>query len=251
MKSKHQDRALQTSCKKCQFATYNENTQEGCAAGRLDKLKEYVIDAYDDDKEFYVIDCLCNMFRTPSWNGGTPDVDRARAEVRPLFSIIIDSCNSESELSYRKKLSRTTESLIKMTYDPKRVAIIYSARATATKETKHSIRMSFDKLGEAGFNPQIVAVAEDKMRDYDTFKRAGGAYFIAIAAGEEVPSALLSDIDMQLNEEMSRAVVFENNGLLVISFIAYSARFLLHETYESFEEHICSDSKDQGLYLRI
>jgi len=251
MRLKHQDRALQTSCKECQFATYSGKTQEGCAAGRLDKLKEYVVDAYDDDKEFYVVDCLCNMFRAPSWNEGVPDTDKARSEVMPLFSIVIGSDNSEAELPYWEKLSRTTESLVKMTYDPTKVAIIYSTRATATQETKRNIRRSFDQMGAAGFNPQIVAVTEEKMRDYDTFKRAGGAYFITIVVGEEVPSTLLSDIDVQLNEKMRRAIVFDRNGLLAISFFAYSARFLLHETYESFKEHICSDSKDQGLYLKI
>jgi len=242
---------LQTSCKECQFATYDGNTQDGCAANRLSQLEAYVTEAYDDNKEFYVIDCLCNMFRAPAWNGGNPDVEKARQEIKPLFSIVIDADNFKSESLYAKELSRTRESLVKIKYDHKRVAILYSTFANATKETKRNIRQSFDKLWAAGFRPQIVTVIEEKMKDYDTFRKAGCNYFVRIGAGEEVSPTLFSDIDVQLNEKMSRAVVFNREGTLVISYVAYSALFGMHETYESFKDHITHESKRRELYLEI
>ena len=90
MKSKPQDRSLQTSCQECQFAIYDDDerlgkvsggTQTGCLAGRLETLKDYVVEAYNDDQSFYVIDCVCNMFRQKSWNAGRRDVKLAREEI--------------------------------------------------------------------------------------------------------------------------------------------------------------------------
>jgi hypothetical protein len=58
---------ISTSCKNCYFAEYKDNTQTGCCLDRLEKYKNInaeVIEAYDDDKEFYVIqDKICVYYR--------------------------------------------------------------------------------------------------------------------------------------------------------------------------------------------
>lgn len=49
-------------CKNCVFALYNGKTQDGCYLGMLERYKEAginVIEAYDEDNEFYVIDGAC------------------------------------------------------------------------------------------------------------------------------------------------------------------------------------------------
>ena len=58
---------ISTSCKNCYFAEYKGNTQTGCSLDRLEKyknIKATVIEAYDDNKEFYVIqDKICVYYR--------------------------------------------------------------------------------------------------------------------------------------------------------------------------------------------
>ena len=125
MKSKPSERSLQTSCQLCQFAVYDNDTrlgtenkrgktQTGCHAGRLEQLKEYAVEAYNEEgeerQEFYVIDCVCNMFRKPSWNGGARDVKLAREEIEPLFSVIIDTESSTIE-----DIQTTRDSLVDIT----------------------------------------------------------------------------------------------------------------------------------------
>lgn len=57
-----------TSCKNCFFAKYDNNTQVDCCVGLVDKYRESatveVVEAYDHQKEFYVINnkkCMCYM----------------------------------------------------------------------------------------------------------------------------------------------------------------------------------------------
>ena len=61
MKSKQLDRIAETSCKDCKFAIYEGKTQTGCEAGRAEIYMEkgMALEAYDKDKEFYVINTLC------------------------------------------------------------------------------------------------------------------------------------------------------------------------------------------------
>ena len=59
--------SIHTPCKNCTFALYNENTQTGCALKYLDKYKD-IIEAYDDSKEFYIINNKkCIGYRENSW----------------------------------------------------------------------------------------------------------------------------------------------------------------------------------------
>lgn len=60
-----------TPCKNCTFAIYDDVTQTGCSRGMLDKFKAVganIIEAYDQDKEFYVIENrICPFNRSEAW----------------------------------------------------------------------------------------------------------------------------------------------------------------------------------------
>ena len=59
-----------TSCKDCCFATYVDNTQVGCQVSMIDRFKAVntVVDAYDKDKEFFVIlNHQCMLKRSHVW----------------------------------------------------------------------------------------------------------------------------------------------------------------------------------------
>jgi len=267
MKSKPSERSLQTSCQLCQFAIYDNDTrlgtnssrgktQTGCHAGRLEQLKEYAVEAYNEGgeeegvtippQEFYVMDCVCNMFRQPSWNGGARDVGLARAEIEPLFSVIIDTESSKAE-----DIKTTSDSLVGITYTKKKIAAVFSVGVKNTKLRK-AITESFGKLQGAGYRPQIVMSANKKDRELDSFRRAaGGTYFVKEKAGVEIPSTLFEDIDHALNEDMVRAVVFRREGVNVISLPAYAVRGANHETYEEFKASVCVEAKSAGLYTEI
>lgn len=60
-----------TPCKDCCFAIYEDITQVGCSRNRIEKYKNAgneIIEAYDEDKEFYVIKGrLCPYYRNRDW----------------------------------------------------------------------------------------------------------------------------------------------------------------------------------------
>ena len=63
--------AIHTPCKNCVFAKYEENTQTGCELDYIEKYKNLeseILEVYDNDKEFYVInDKKCLGYREPKW----------------------------------------------------------------------------------------------------------------------------------------------------------------------------------------
>jgi len=62
---------VHTSCKKCVFANYENNTQISCHMEYLDKYrnnKEEILEVYDEDKEFFVINNKkCIGYRENKW----------------------------------------------------------------------------------------------------------------------------------------------------------------------------------------
>lgn len=114
------NKAPYTSCKECAFAEYNGNTQTGCS---LDKLKDFedVIEAYDDEKEFYVIqNRFCYYARTKQWAEKYEDtLEQLEKEMQhlPYQVIIFASSNLE-------KLSKTLDSVYKLDILPAHISII-------------------------------------------------------------------------------------------------------------------------------
>lgn len=63
--------AIHTSCKNCVFSIYENITQTGCHLDHINKYKLkniQILEAYDDDKEFYVIaNKKCPSYREDTW----------------------------------------------------------------------------------------------------------------------------------------------------------------------------------------
>lgn len=79
---------MNTSCKKCHYAIYDGKTQTGCQMNRLDKWREKtnVIEAYDEEKEFYVIQNRnCNAYN--EWNTLSPE--EAREKIKLPYTIML------------------------------------------------------------------------------------------------------------------------------------------------------------------
>lgn len=67
----NQINTIHTPCKDCVFAIYSNNTQNDCALGYLKKYQDnniQVLEAYDDTKEFYIINGKkCIGYRENKW----------------------------------------------------------------------------------------------------------------------------------------------------------------------------------------
>lgn len=61
------NKKIVTSCKNCCFAEYDGDVQKSCALNLLEQYKD-VQEAYDDDKEFFIINNVaCDQKRSKTW----------------------------------------------------------------------------------------------------------------------------------------------------------------------------------------
>lgn len=118
-----------TSCKDCIFAEYKGETQTGCSRGILEKYRNLginIVEAYDYDKEFYVIeDRLCPSYRTQEWaERFEPDEFDENVEImleyesRVLFHVMVFMQDSLEDVE------ETLNSLVSQDQPPLQVTII-------------------------------------------------------------------------------------------------------------------------------
>ncbi len=112
-----------TSCKACVFAEYDDITQVGCEAHQLEKFRETaeVIEAYDEEKEFFVIKGMtCQFHRPQNWKyaKATNRLEQARDEIKLDYdvTIIVDEAH--------KSVLPTIETLMKQSKRPNRINIV-------------------------------------------------------------------------------------------------------------------------------
>ena len=251
MKSKHPDRQLQTSCKECVFAVYEDDffyTQTGCAANKINEheAQGHLIEAYDDEKEFYVIDCLCTYFRPPAWNQGKPDLDLIAQENLPKFCIAVYTDDITGD-----KWKKTADSIRAISYNKNNMVIIISQSISFNAEKKRMATEFHARLSSYDINAEVVTLFNHNLRDYETFKHSDNGYLIKIDVGELVPCDMFDKIDRSLNKDLARAVVFNDGETTAISFFTFRARYPQHKNYHDFEESVTKEARSCNLYLDI
>ena len=104
-----QDQQIKTSCKECVCSIYKDATQTGCSFDRIKKFGTDVIEAYDDNKEFYVIKRFCNFYRNPKWNNGEFDAEKIKHECACSFEVIINCDNLTTDIDREEGQSAQQE----------------------------------------------------------------------------------------------------------------------------------------------
>jgi len=250
MKSNHQDSLLQTSCKDCLFAIYEGKTQTGCAANRIETFREqgYLVEAYDNDSEFYAVECLCNMFRPPKWNEGEADLEKAYEQIKSKFFLMIMLDGIDNN-----KKEATLESLRSVDYDADCLYICLSQPLEATPEQRLIGTNMFTQIfEELNINCEVLINVQERMREYDAFKKAGGAtHYARVDVGTRFPPDLFKKIDKTLNTDLQRAICFQSGDIKVVSFFVFLTRYLNYPTYESYEEELLKDAVSGNLLLEL
>ena len=251
MKSKQpveEAEGLHTSCKECVFAVYEGDTQVDCSADRLSILQKNnsVIEAYDKDREFYVVDCFCNYFRPPKWNDGKPDVEKASDENHPRFSIGI-----YADIISEESLKQMIDSISAIDYDKDRIRFLISQLMTAPTQKKKLATKLFESITRLGFDARIVTLFKSELRDHDTFKQATDGYIIKIKPGDDVPPAMFQQIDHRLNEDLDRKVVFESNKVRAISLMVFRTSFHNFKNYNEFDKALTKEAKASDMYIDL
>ena len=252
MKSKPPDKSLQTNCKECLFAIYNKDTQTGCMTNRIDMFRntprgDVVIEAYDEEKEFYVIDGLCNYFRQPKWNDGQPDLEKVQQESQTKFTILIHA----DEIT-KETLSSITTSIREIDYPTDKISIIISHDIELATEKRIMVRSMYNVFViELGIQSSINVYLHPERQDHEAFRKANCLYFIRTTIHENISKNIMKEIDSRLNQHAVRAVVFSNGNTKAISYYVFLTRFANYKNYDEFESVVVEEAKSVDLYCNL
>jgi len=118
---------LDTRCKSCTFAIYKDITQTGCELNKLEMHKingMEIVEAYDEEKEFYVIKGrICPFFRPDNWRKNIRSLDLKTTE---------EIIQKENTIKYQILLwenndldiIQTIKTIEKLTTQPQHVVIL-------------------------------------------------------------------------------------------------------------------------------
>ena len=204
---------VNTICKNCIFAKYDGITQVDC---KLDKIQTYkkhginVKEAYDEDKEFFVLENKRCMFeRSKNWKHYKEDtakqLDIINKEIFPYGVIIINTCDNLS------KISDTLNSVYSQELLPKYIGIINLYGVKHYIDELIDIFKSHDvpwKL-ENITNPQIPDYRlVDLIIDFKSIP-----YYSIFYSGFKIPTNTFSTIrDKIVNENLTFGALLANSN---------------------------------------
>ena len=227
MKSQQsENEVVKTSCKNCVFAQYDCDTQINCLAGRIGAFGfQNITEAYDNDKEFYVINRLCNYYRDKDlWNNGVADVDKVRAECQFTFDIFlncdnIDEATAKSYINWWNSLS----------VDKNKVNVYLYNSPSVTLDQRKLIS-SVHKVT----NKYLIVSYDHDETLHSHVSKSRSAYHYN---GEAVPTNLIEITNRHINDELLKLVMFVNNHRLVVSNVVYKIESFRNQCY-SYRDNI-------------
>ena len=181
-----------TSCKNCAFAHYIENTQVSCDINRIDKFKENgvkILEAEDNEKEFYVIQTLCSGFRSEAWeeaHRGKDLIELFEKESSPRIGFMILLEEEKDPDQIRDDISVTIKSILEsLKYPPRYVVIVSNISGYfALIESVQTICSEYD------IDYRVMKITEKTSNSLDrvdsAFVNARNGFYCVLRAGDSV-----------------------------------------------------------------
>lgn len=256
MKSNALDKTkvLQTSCKNCLFAKYDKKTQVGCSVGRIDKFKKQnkVTEAMDDEKEFYVIDRLCNLYRDwkwPHYGDSGKQTEIALNEVSPKFGIVVYGSDEDTT-----KVLDAIESIKALDYNKGRLAVIISMIWTKG-DHHHRIFEEINNLRDSGIKKTFFIsnfYNDQKIIDTEAFKNCVGCnYLVKMSHDSIIDKDLLNNINKSINQDLEQIVLFEDGNISVIPLNVASSQYLKYDDYQVMIQAIKVEAIKNNMYKNM
>jgi hypothetical protein len=144
--------AVHTPCKNCVFAVYENNTQTDCFLKYLDKYRQVtsVLEAYDDNKEFFIInEKKCLGYREQKWfdrldmqnSNITQKAEKVLSNNYIKFSLVVNL--KEFDLEH---LDNLTNQIKNLHIQPEKIIFIRYQKDIKRKECSYeSIKSLIDK----------------------------------------------------------------------------------------------------------
>lgn len=248
MKSQQQENnTTKTSCKDCIFSVYDKDTQIGCLANRIETFKnidqDLVIEAYDNEKEFFVINRFCNYYKDKSWNNGDPDIDKIKNQAKVSFNIIVNLKDFHEK--DKNNLIDFYDNII-IDYNIQKLDFQIYTKRNSSIQNIFNLREQFN-------NPKIT-VYFDKFNPHSQIIKTKKSYTIILNNDNlETDIDILQKLNDLVNTDLKKIITFEYKNLLIISSLAYKVESLRLEStnYELIIDKVLEDSKQNGYHFSL
>lgn len=248
--------AISTACKNCIFAIYDGNRQVDCRLGRTQKIADHdyyeLLEVYDNDKEFYVLNNhLCPYQRVEGWIYSKDDdaIDKVKNEVYiPWVAILVIN----EDLTYNEVKSKIMQ-LLGQTNPPKIVTIINYASMS-----------NFNSLFNLFDDPEITCIL--KLHNVlitdlgllmhidsviDKIKHNKFVFYAVLLSNHDIPEDLYDGVHKFVLDNINQfSVIYDSNtehGMIVnkTAHIKYTG----NSNGSSLIDKIKTIEKDRGLLV--
>lgn len=244
MKYMPSDRFKQTSCKECVFAIYSEKTQTSCAADRISKLKPYVIEAYDDEKEFFVIDRICNLYRPSGWNNNVLDIQKAKDESSITFDVLINCDNITNEY-----VDKIKDELKNIKYPKKKINTFLFQSSESSRDEKHMAFQLYQELEAC-----TISLYMNKTEYiYSILQKSKNTFHILLDKNNIGGiSNFLIKTNSAIVDELNRFILCKSENKTLISNMAIKVLYQnLYLDYENIMPLFLENAKKENLYAEF
>ena len=253
MKLKPLDEFFYTSCKKCKFADYKENTQVGCKADMWDFFGEdAMVEAYDNDKEFNVVKTLCAMHVPESVEATIEEVREVASKSTFAFVLFLKKSDIESE-GIDDKITKTIQSIKKLDFDKENFKLVICHPHDINKESRLMVSEWLQASHAAGLRVTIVVNGHKNTQDKDAFSHVKHAQYICLLnPGSTIRKSGLKDISNHKNENTKLFLSYVCGKLSFTSMRALSVRYYeagadINKTIKA----VAKECKDLGLFAKV
>jgi hypothetical protein len=205
-------KAVHTSCKDCVFATYENKTQVGCAFGRLDAYKRRfgkaaVAAAYDDDKEFFIVNghaCGAKRHCPPEPFNVQSLVRHVRQELTAKVDFVVMVKPGDDIIKTVESIKAQTVPAFSVVFLPESKDVSVPSLHMGMREVAAGMTWSVTSIKERakdGSFPdrgRLLDLVTDKMK---------GHFYTVLSAGATVPPDFIEKIDRAVTDELATFMV--------------------------------------------
>lgn len=188
---------INTPCKECVFAIFSGAEQIGCKQNRLEiyKHRNQTEEITEDNRQFYNITTVCNLFRTENWllkNEGVDLLNKARQEAQIQVSAIVMLVDESQDVN------KTLQSLLNQTMRPVEVILLSNTKM------KYNELLNIVKCLDKKIPYLCIKIFDDTMNYLncvdDAVRRIKKQFYLVIDAGEELNESAIYNCNKIYND---------------------------------------------------
>jgi hypothetical protein len=245
MKSQQQDQTIKTNCKDCAFAIYSNDTQISCVFNRVDKFQPDVIEAYDNDKQFFVINRLCTYYRNKLWGYSVDDTAKVEEESALSFDLVFD-CNSIDD----NGVNNIINFLLSCSYNPKKVRVFLIHESSKHNDVKNQVSLI---ARNSPFVTNISIYFDLSQYMHELIMNSKNTYHVVLNDKLVLDPNTLSELNDLSNIELKRFIVAQSGKLAFVNNFIYKSAFHITQQrdYLKTVNSIVDQSKETNMVVEI